>query len=630
MLVQTQSGAAMDVDAEETEASPAHGLRAPAPSSNTAGGSAYLLWQVPASQRDTIVHTLMKMTTHISDPNLRSQNLLARAMHLLRGFLAPDIFHDINVRLGTFVPLRNDVTSASLPLFLSSAEILCIVIEQRPDEWVLNHLPILQQFLEKGISNSFDEAHEALAPAFTRIFRLLRDVPTPKPPQDPTSGAGTAQTESAEESGSLAGNEGARQLLAWATNFTEQALTSQQNSLGAVALLMAMSKSNPERIDPHLNHLMRLLNKIVKEHLSGQVAPDHADLSRKLIESCIHLLSLRVTHLGEQRRWLLGSLIQLADRSPSIPLCRFMLGLMSGWIFDSSQTVPSTKDLASILLKMTAFENRPDPSLLHDYLQLILRIYRSPSFRRSELTVKLENAFLIGCRSRDPALRTQFLQLFDEAVSRSVFTRLHYILDVQNWEMLAENWLHQALDLLLGAASKEVVLFKVAQETAVPETQQQFAHELASLRSGDLLGAARRLIYADPHVTQELWIASFKVAWTCMSKREQSELTKFSINLLAKDYHIRAVDRQPNPVQGVLAGLQACKPAPSLPAHLVRHLGRTFNVWFPAIELLQDAVQEHNEESPSVEDAQLDALAEMYADLAEDDYFYGLWRRRGK
>lgn len=599
--------------------------------------SAFRLWQIPSSQRDTIVHGLMKMITYMSEPIQRSQSLLRQAMLLLRGFLAPDIFRDANIRLGTFAALRADVTSSNLHLFVNSAEILCIVIEHESDEWVATHLPIIQQFLEKGMSSSFDAAHQALTPALIRIFALLRDVPTPAPvaiAQDPeapaasTGGTGTTQGDTVMAADAPETPE--KQFLSWAVTHVEKSLSSQQNSLGTVALLVAMSKCRPDRIDVFLTQILRLLNRVVKEHLSGQVPQENAETSRQLIESCIHLLSLRVAHLGEQWRWLLNSLLQLADRSPSIPLCRFLLGLLSGWVFETSETAaPSVKDKGAILLKMCSFENRGDSSLLHDFLQLILRIYREPAFQRSELTFKLENAFLLGCRSRDAQLRTSFLDIFNDAVSRTLFTRLHYILGVQNWEALADNWLHQAIDLLLGCASTDVVLFEPSEAVLGDQRQRPFAIELSALRSGKLLQATRRLLYADPHVTQEMWNATFKAAWSCLEPAERETITDLSIDLLSKDHNNRMVDRSPNPIQGIVSGLQACSPTPPLPPHLVRHLARVYNVWYPVIELLQDSIENHREESPAIQDSALDALAELYSDLGEEDFYYGLWRRRG-
>lgn len=610
-------------------------------SSASAGNSQ---WQVPPNLRDNIVANLMKMITYMSDPSQRSQALVPKAITLLRGFLAPDVFKDANIRMGTFALLRADITPQNIHAFISTAEILCLVVEQETDEWVAHHLPILQQLLEKGMSSNLDAAHQALAPVLLRIFHLLRDVPTPTPASTSSADAPNGRGESAavadvpapeqgEDRATFPGKpEVAKAFLIWATEYVEKTINGPTGTLGTIALLVAMSKSRPSRIDPFLTQIQRLYNLTCKAYLSGQPLTDLSENARnKIIEGTMHLLSLRYNQLGsDERPWLTTYAAQLAGGAQSIPLCRFLLGLVSGWIFETDPAAaPSAQEKANVLLKMCAFEHRNDPLLLYDFLHLILKIYQDPAFQRSELTLKLENAFLLGCRCRDPTLRTAFLEIFDGAVSRSLFTRLHYILGVQNWEALAEYWLHQAVDLLLGAANPDLVLYEPSDGTLSDERFRPFATELSSLRSGELIRASRRLLYADPTLTQDMWIATFKAAWSCLTDGERAEVLDFSIDLLSKEYHLRAVDRMPNPVQGVLSGLQACSPTPVLPPHLVRYLARTFNAWWPAVEMLQDNLETLHDESAAIQDSRLDALAELYADLGEDDHYYGLWRRRG-
>jgi len=281
---------------------------------------------------------------------------------------------------------------------------------------------------------------------------------------------------------------------------------------------------------------------------------------------------------------------------------------------------------------MMSFERREDATLYQDFLQLIYDIYNDPSFARSELTVRLEHAFLLGCRDRDPAVRGRFLELFDRSISTSLYARIHYIVGVQSWEALGETiWIHQATDLLLGAADQEQTLFKPSAKftsQAAETPGAAFVDSLAATTTRTLLTSTRKLMYADPNTTQITWVAAFKAAWSCLGRKEQHDINRYMIVLLSKEYHLGAVDRRPNNIQMLLDSLLACSPAPSIPPHLIRYLGRTFNAWHIAAELLQDAVAEYREEQPHIQESTLDALAELYSDLGEDDLFYGLWRRR--
>ncbi len=66
----------------------------------------------------------------------------------------------------------------------------------------------------------------------------------------------------------------------------------------------------------------------------------------------------------------------------------------------------------------------------------------------------------------------------------------------------------------------------------------------------------------------------------------------------------------------------------SLPPHLIKYLAKTFGAWHVGLEHLQNCLDVSREEDSVTREMVYDSLAELYADLAEDDMFYGLWRRR--
>lgn len=300
---------------------------------------------------------------------------------------------------------------------------------------------------------------------------------------------------------------------------------------------------------------------------------------------------------------------------------------------DRNSAFPTIKEKSALLAKMMLVETRGDEQLTHHFFDLILRIYKDPAFARTELTVRLEHAFLLGCRVRDASIRCQFMELFDQSISRNLFTRLHYIIGVQSWEALADTyWLHQAMDLLMGAADRDVYLYPQktgeASSTEEPSSLTPFLSEACNMQSGGMVDAARQLLYADAATSQVVWIEVFKSAWSSLIRSQQADLAKYFTSLLSKEYHLKGVDRRPNNIQTLLGGLCACTPRPMLPPQLVRYIGRTFNAYYSALELLQNTLQDYREEASAVQETTLDALAEMYSDLCEDDLYYGLWRRR--
>lgn len=64
---------------------------------------------------------------------------------------------------------------------------------------------------------------------------------------------------------------------------------------------------------------------------------------------------------------------------------------------------------------------------------------------------KVERQFLLGLRARDPEMRKKFFALYHESLGKTLFQRLQYIIQVQDWEALSDVfWLKQGLDLLLA------------------------------------------------------------------------------------------------------------------------------------------------------------------------------------
>lgn len=58
---------------------------------------------------------------------------------------------------------------------------------------------------------------------------------------------------------------------------------------------------------------------------------------------------------------------------------------------------------------------------------------------------------MLGLRARDPSIRMKFFTLYHESLQRTLFARLQFIIQIQDWEALSDVfWLKQGLDLLLA------------------------------------------------------------------------------------------------------------------------------------------------------------------------------------
>lgn len=75
--------------------------------------------------------------------------------------------------------------------------------------------------------------------------------------------------------------------------------------------------------------------------------------------------------------------------------------------------------------------------------------------KQTELTSKLEPAFLSGLRCSQPHIRAKFFKVFDESMRRRLHDRLLYITCSQNWDAIGPHyWIKQCIELLLVTASE--------------------------------------------------------------------------------------------------------------------------------------------------------------------------------
>ena len=74
--------------------------------------------------------------------------------------------------------------------------------------------------------------------------------------------------------------------------------------------------------------------------------------------------------------------------------------------------------------------------------------YRDDHLGSTELTVKLEPAFLSGLRCPVVQIRSKFFAIFDSSVQKRIFDRLLYIMCSQNWEQCAGYfWIKHCLEV---------------------------------------------------------------------------------------------------------------------------------------------------------------------------------------
>ncbi|KAL8736626.1 MAG: hypothetical protein Q9181_002303 [Wetmoreana brouardii] len=622
---------------------------------------------------------------------LPPNDMCRKALGLFHDLLSPRLWADLEIDLFprmTEQMLASDKTDKgdekTATSIINTLQIIRVVLNAKPDEWVVGQLPLLRRLLEKPIrfenpeiqdclhiSDRELDGNRAIRPLLSRIIECLPkeakeedEMDVDGPPTDFVSFISAVAVEGIEK------------VIQANTPVTTSNLVPCINSFWTLAHV------RPALVDQNMPHLLRALQlKLAKDQTAPQSAlaaqsasqpsvragepppgvldAREMEISTQLTLKTIDIISLRMATLQESRRPFLSVFAILVERSQNTRLCEKILDMVEYWVFESQEPWPTLKEKTAVLHKMLLFEVRPDPTLLHRFLDLVIRIYEDPKITRTELTVRLEHAFLIGTRAQDVEMRNRFMAIFDKSLSRSVSSRLLYVLNSQNWETLADSfWLCQATQLVVGAIEMGTPAQLHADDfTMMPPLQvfglssgdrrkddlmledgfeelmaahRRFCMGLGDVKVGDIIEPLCQLQHIDSDVAYRLWVALYPLCWSLLVKDDRSELEKGLVSLLTKDYHQRQVDRRPNVVQALIEGNVRARPRCRIPPHVLKFLSRTYDIGYTAAMCLEESAITPQIDTPSVRESNLDALVEVYAGLQEDDMFYGTWRRRCK
>ena len=530
-------------------------------------------YALPAHLREITAGFLVRFVSLSLEPIARNE-VTRHAYALLEQLYTAPAWRGVQVRLAVLqrALIHTEVSEQHVGPMANALAALEVVTRDKSAAWFTAHLAQLHKLLEKTLASDRAPLLDAARPTLARMFGALPAAPEADAPPD------------------------AAAFCAFAENTIAEGLRTGTHLATTLALLGAWSAAHAGAADRHVPALIKTLTRLAKEHLA---APG-SEGTLQLLREALALLMARVSQLGDQRRWFLSAMVQLVEKSPSVPLCRFLLDAMRTWVL-RGEAFPTVKEKAGVLVKMLCFEAR-DADLFRALLDLILAIYREPAFVRTELTARLEPAFLRGCRHPDASMRRAFIDIFDASLTRSLPGRLLHLLGHQSWESLADSyWVHPVLDLLLAA---------MGDGGAAP-----------------LLAALRTLQYSSADAAHALWEQFFAAIWAATPRRHQGDLGRALIGCVTRDYLLRQATARPNVVQTLLAGALACRPPLELPPHVLTYLAKTYQAWYETMELLQAQLGALRADD-AVRESTQDALAEVYAELSEADYFYGLWRRR--
>ena len=76
---------------------------------------------------------------------------------------------------------------------------------------------------------------------------------------------------------------------------------------------------------------------------------------------------------------------------------------------------------------------------------------------------------MLGLRAKDPEMRKRFFKLYHDSVGKTLFSRLQFIIQSQDWEAVSDVfWLKQGLDLILAILVENGPITLAANSARVP------------------------------------------------------------------------------------------------------------------------------------------------------------------
>ena len=252
----------------------------------------------------------------------------------------------------------------------------------------------------------------------------------------------------------------------------------QASSLfGTLMMLKAACTNNQGYIDRMISPFMRVLHRMAKEHLHPTQAENNQVGSELLIMS-LDLVKNRVAVMSvDMRKSFIGTiLVGLIEKTQDIKVMKAITKMLEEWMKNKStiavNQAPSLREKSILLVKMMQFVEKRFPDDLElngQFLELVNFVYRDETLKSSELTSKLESAFLSGLRCVQPHIRAKFFEVFDNSMKRRLHDRLLYILCSQSWDAMGPHyWIKQCIELLIVTANPNNQIQMSNQDNLLP------------------------------------------------------------------------------------------------------------------------------------------------------------------
>uniref|UniRef100_A0A8B9K8X1 Transformation/transcription domain-associated protein n=1 Tax=Astyanax mexicanus TaxID=7994 RepID=A0A8B9K8X1_ASTMX len=438
------------------------------------GSEALLTKPVEKQHTDTVVNFLIRIACQVNDSasvaGSPGELLSRRCVNLMKTALRPDMWPRAELKLQWFDKLLMTVeqpAQANFSNICTGLEILSFLLTVLQSPAILAHFKPLQRGIAACMTCSNTKVLRAVHSLLSRLMSIF-------------------PTEPSKKSSTIGEVSPTPPLLPPVGHHVTPSLTlslSPSRSLfsGTLMILKSACSYNSSYIDRLISVFMRSLQKMVREHLSPQTNPSAPETSageHELVMLSLDLVKTRLSVMNMEMRknFIQVILTSLIEKSPDAKILRAVVKIVEEWVKNNSpmaaNQMPNLREKSILLVKMmTYIEKRfPDDLELNaQFLDLVNYVYRDESLSGSDITSKLEPAFLSGLRCAQPLIRAKFFEVFDTSMKRRVYERLLYICCSQNWEAMGSHfWIKQCIELLLAVCEKGTIIGTSCQGSMLP------------------------------------------------------------------------------------------------------------------------------------------------------------------
>ncbi|XP_061612179.1 transformation/transcription domain-associated protein isoform X2 [Phyllopteryx taeniolatus] len=433
---------------------------------------------VDKQHTDTVVNFLIRIACQVNDSTnvagSPGELLSRRCVSLMKTALRPDMWPCAELKLQWFDRLLMTVeqpAQANISNICTGLEILCFLLTVLQSPAILAHFKPLQRGIAACMTCGNTKVLRAVHSLLSRLMSIF--------PTEPSTSNVASKYEELECLYAAVG----KVIYEGLTNYEKATSNTNPTQLfGTLMILKSACSYNASYIDRLISVFMRSLQKMVREHLSPQQAnptvTETSTVTSELVMLSLDLVKTRLSVMSMEMRknFIQVILTSLIEKSPDPKILRAVVKIVEEWVKNNSpmaaNQMPNIREKSILLVKMMTYIEKRFPDELElngQFLDLVNYVYRDESLSGSDITSKLEPAFLSGLRCTQPLIRAKFFEVFDGSMKRRVYERLLYICCSQNWEAMGSHfWIKQCIELLLAVCERNTIIGTSCQGSMLP------------------------------------------------------------------------------------------------------------------------------------------------------------------